>query len=307
MDFGKLADISNVDFKLPAVADGTSEFLSNLPKRQGKPKIFVGPTGYAMPQWVGKTYPEKSRSKDFLRYYSQQFNTVEHNTTFYRIPDIESINKWKNDTAQDFKFCPKVPQSISHVKDLGVNGTDLPLFLQNIEMLEEKLGSSFIQLPPQFSVKSIGLLERFFEAWNSTIPLAVEVRHPSFFSDEIGNTSFFDTLSYYKKGAVITDVAGRRDILHQKLTLEKVIIRFVGNGLHLTDYQRINAWVSRLKEWFEWGLHEVFFFIHQPDNLLAPELTLYLTEEIKKAFESEIRGPVFFNTSLQQDKQMKLF
>ena len=72
------------------------------------------------------------------------------------------------------------------------------------------------------------------------------------------------------------------------------VIRFIGNGLHKTDFERIDAWVERLKTWFTEGLHEVYFFTHEPDNLLSPELALYLYDKVKSNFAAILRGPVFF-------------
>ena len=307
MDFGKLLNISDVDFSLPPDAVGTEDFLRKLPKRQGKPKVYIGPTGWAMPQWVGKTYPKNTKSKDFLRFYSQQFNTIELNTTHYRVPDAALIDKWKAETTADFKFCPKVPQTISHGQDLGLTNRDLPLFLENIARLDEKLGCCFMQLPPHFSFRSLGLLERFLESWKNVIPLAIEVRHEAFFAEKQYFEALFNCLGNNGIATVITDVSGRRDVLHQKLTLGIAMIRFVGNNLHLTDYQRIDEWILRLKQWFDWGLHEVYFFTHEPDNLLAPELALYLTEKIKITFDAEVRGPKFYDINENNIGQMSLF
>lgn len=307
MEFGKLADISQVNFGLP-IADAMSrDFLKPFLHGTRKPKIFAGPTGWGMPQWVGKWYPAGTGSRDFLKHYSAQFNTIEHNSTFYGIPDVVTVERWKSETEADFKFCPKVPQSISRATDLGVKSDDLKLFLYNIAHLGEKIGCCFLQLPPYFSADAIPRLENFFEAWDTAIPLAVEVRHPSFFDGQLQSIAYFRTLQYYNKTAVITDVAGRRDILHQKITSEKVMVRFVGNGLHRTDYERINEWIQRLRLWCEWGLEEVFFFIHQPDNLLAPELTLYLTEEIRSTFDAELRVPAICKPDCSGSAQMSLF
>ena len=92
---------------------------------------------------------------------------------------------------------------------------------------------------------------------------------------------------------VITDVAGRRDVLHQRLTTPTAIVRFIGNDSEATDFSRLDAWVKRLKTWFEMGLHEVYFFTHSPDNLKAPNLTKYFQERIEANFDAILRGPKF--------------
>ncbi|MCC7467544.1 MAG: DUF72 domain-containing protein, partial [Saprospiraceae bacterium] len=104
---------------------------------------------------------------------------------------------------------------------------------------------------------------------------------------------YFDLLKDYQTAAVITDVAGRRDVCHMALTHPAVLIRFVGNGLHPTDYTRVKAWSERLKYWLDRGLKQVYFFAHEPDNLLAPELSRFCVDTFKQKMpEIPLRGPV---------------
>jgi uncharacterized protein YecE (DUF72 family) len=89
------------------------------------------------------------------------------------------------------------------------------------------------------------------------------------------------------------------------LTNETTMIRFVGNGLHETDYTRIDEWVDRLNLWFEKGLKEVYFFTHEPDNILAPQLSVYLLERLQKYANVEVRGPELLDSN--EGEQMTLF
>ena len=301
MKFGKLPDISNVNFNLPDVVDKNIELLKNY--NNTNTTIHVGCTGWSMKEWVGKVYPQKTKTKDYLKYYAQQFNTIELNTTHYRIPDIATIEKWKNESTDDFRFCPKILQNISHRNDLGMGGL-LDAFCNAIIMLEEKLGCCFIQLPPYFGADRLGQLENFLERFPKEIPLAVEVREESWFANERNSEALFSLLKKYNKSTVITDVAGRRDVCHMRLTNDIAMVRFVGNALHSTDYQRIDTWVNKIKEWSEAGLRELYFFPHEPDNLLAPDLSLYLVEQLQKHVNAEIRGPKFYQN---EDQQMSLF
>ena len=100
-------------------------------------------------------------------------------------------------------------------------------------------------------------------------------------------------------------MAGRRDVLHQAVTGKTVVIRFIGNDLHPTDYTRIDAWVLKLKEWFDMGLHEVYFFIHQPDNMNVPTLSEYLATKIEASFEAKLTKPMSLNSN--NLNQMSLF
>lgn len=305
MKFGKLADISQVDFSLPSDPAGNKKVLAGLPAPAELPTCYIGCTGWSMPEWIGKVYPKGTKSKDFLKYYSQQFNTIEFNTTHYRIPNFSTVEKWYGESAADFKFCPKVPQSISHSRDLGADSNSLELFTDVILGLKEKLGACFLQLPPYFGHDRLGLLENFLQRWPREIDLSVEVRHESWFESEKSSRDLLNLLFRYGTGTVITDVAGRRDVLHMALTTGFAMVRFVGNGLHPTDYERIDAWVDRINSWFEMGLHEIFFFTHEPDNILAPELALYLFEKIKNNSTIRVKGPALLDE--QDGEQMTLF
>ena len=81
---------------------------------------------------------------------------------------------------------------------------------------------------------------------------------------------FSATLEALNKTLVITDVAGRRDVLPQRLTTPTAFIRFNGHGLVGSDYERADAWAERLAAWYAQGLHTAYMFIHQKDVRHAP-------------------------------------
>ncbi len=291
MDFGKLPNIEKVAFELPPDPAQNKDFLGRLPVCE-KPSIYIGPTGYNMKQWVGKWYPPGTKERYFLRHYGEQFNTIEHNTTHYRIPDLPTVARWRDETPDDFRFCPKIPQSISHAPNLGLHSAETRIFCEAISELGEKLGCCFMQLPPGFGPRDLVVLEKFLESFPEAVPLAVELRHPQFFKPGEVSDALFGLLESFNCPAVITDVAGRRDVCHLRLTASKTLIRFVGNGLHTSDYTRVQDWARRLRSWFEAGLHEAYFFTHEPDNILAPELAQYCAEVFGHLMPGlRLRGP----------------
>jgi len=292
MKFGKVLNPEKIDFKLIDDPKVTHATLTNLPPRKGLVKIFVGCTGWSMKEWVGNVYPPKTKSKDYLKFYGNQFNTIELNTTHYRIPTPETIDKWKKATPIDFRFCPKVVQQVSHARDMGIGSGLLIDFCESIRPLEERLGPCFMQLPPYWGSDRYAQLDTFLKNWPAEIRLAIEVRHPSWFENPEETEKLLSLLRAYHVGAVITDVAGRRDVLHQGVTTNFAMIRWVGNGLIESDYSRLDDWIKRLAIWIDQGIHEIYFFTHEPDNILAPEITLYLTEKIKERIpKAELRGP----------------
>jgi uncharacterized protein YecE (DUF72 family) len=299
MDFGKLHNIENLDFSLPPDTLETANLLRGLPQSEPLPHIYIGCTGWSVKEWIGRVYPKGTKANDYLHHYSRQFNTIEMNTTHYRIPSVNDVEKWYQQAPDDFRFAPKMLQTVSHAKNLGY-GTGLTTqFCEALQGLREKLGVCFMQLPPHFSYKDIGLLELYLKKFPKHIPLAIELRHEEWFSNPHYFKMVFDLLENYKVSTVITDVAGRRDVLHQRLTTDTAVIRFVGNDLHETDFTRIQSWVSRLKIWCDMGLKNIYFFTHEPDNLKAPDLALFLLNEISTNFPAILRGPRFYDTPIK--------
>lgn len=290
MKFGKASDLNDIDFSLPAEPAANEARLDRfrLVQGEGRAQVYIGATGWSMKEWVGTWYPAKTKTADYLRHYGRLFNTIELNTTHYRIPTLEMVQKWYDSVPEDFRFCPKVPQTISHTNDFSLGGGQLPAFVASLEGMKEKLGCAFLQLPPYFDAGRLPALERFLDRWPRIFPLAVEVRHESWFADSATTGKLMDALALREVAAVITDVAGRRDVLHGYVTAPRTMIRFVGNGLVPTDFSRMEAWADKLKAW---NLPETYFFPHQPDNILSPDASAWFARHLETAGFADTRGP----------------
>jgi uncharacterized protein YecE (DUF72 family) len=301
MDFGKLSDIKNVNFHLPPENENTTLFLSTLSPSQ-TPQIQLGCPAWTCKDWIGKIYPFGTSPQDFLKEYSKHFDTIEFNSTHYHIPTIAQIHQWRNKAISPFTFCPKIPQSISHLRRLSNVQSLVNEFVESIIQFEEKLGVCFVQLPPDFSPEESKNLLNFIEIFPKNISLAIEFRHEDWFKNEKTTQYVFSQMEANNISTVITDVAGRRDVLHQRLTANYVLIRFVGNALHPTDYHRIDEWAIQLRNWLERGLEKVFFFLHQPNEALCPEIAVYVAQKFK--FHSlKFKSP----TLLPKNQQKSLF
>ena len=69
--------------------------MSNFPKKNTPPKIYIGCTGWSMKEWVGKVYPPKTPAKDYLKHYAKQFNTIECNAkTIKHSPSTTKFALW---------------------------------------------------------------------------------------------------------------------------------------------------------------------------------------------------------------------
>ncbi len=282
MDFGRLPDLRYVDFRLPPDHPETARVLARARATQPAPAgLRVGCPIWTNKEWLGTYFPAGIKEPDYLHYYAQQFNSIELNTTHYRIPDAGTVRRWRAAVGPDFKFCPKLPRSISHERELFQADDLVVPMARAYESLGENLGWAFLQLPPHFGPEHLPRLERFLLDFPETVPLAVELRHPRWFADRVLADAVFATFEALNKTLVITDVAGRRDVLPLRLTTPVAFIRFNGHGLHPTDYQRADAWAERLAAWVAQGIHEIYFFIHQKDVRHAPVLATYFLDRMR--------------------------
>ncbi|WP_080241505.1 DUF72 domain-containing protein [Spirosoma rigui] len=291
MDFGKTHNLDVVNFTLPPGAPSNARIWAAV-EPTSRPQVFIGGPVWANKDYVGKVYPSTAKERDFLHYYTRQFNTIELNLTHYQIPTAGMIEKWRSEATDGFTYCPKFPQIISHERQLVACEALTEEFVNAVLGLEEYLGMTFLQLPPSFGPDKWPVLEAYLKSLPDELDVAVEFRHPDWFKPATGMQTL-EGLFALRRHTVITDVAGRRDVLHMGLSSPVLTLRFAANEGHPTDYTRTDAWVQRLKTWFEKGLQTAYLFIHGGgDNDTAPELILYWTRELNKHCGLNLREPV---------------
>ncbi|SHK06998.1 DUF72 domain-containing protein [Hymenobacter psychrotolerans] len=280
MDFGRLSDLRYVDFRLPPDHPNTAAMLARAPAPEQQ-ELFIGCPIWTNKAWLGSYFPAGIKEADYLHHYARQFNSLELNTTHYRIPDAPTVRKWRDAVPAGFRFCPKLPQVISHDRAL-YNTDDLTnAFCRSIQELNDRLGWCFLQLPPHFGPENLSRLERYLLDFPANIPLAVELRHPAWYSDKTAFAAVAAMLEALNKTLVIADVAGRRDVLHMRLTTPTAFIRFNGHGLINSDYQRADFWAERIAGWLQQGLHTMYFFVHQKDIMHTPVWTQYFLDRLQ--------------------------
>lgn len=295
MDFGRLPDneFPLVDFTLPADPARTTEVLKSAIKPV-KPDLYVGCAKWGRKEWVGMIYPPKTKEANFLDEYAKHFNSIELNAVFYNMPKKEQVNTWREKAeaaGKEFKFFPKFTRSISHLKRLKDADEVTSQYLENITEFGNTLGPAFLQLSDNFGPKNFEILKNYLEKLPHDYDVFVEVRHPEWYSDSGARNDFFNLLRATGKGSVITDASGRRDCVHMELSTPDAFIRFVGNGLHPTDFSRIDEWVERLKEWTDAGLKRISFFLHQHDEKDTPILADYTILKLNEALGTNLERP----------------
>lgn len=292
MEFGKITseELDSIDFRLPDDHPATRRILSQEQKTQTS--FFVGCAKWGRKDWIGKIYPKGTRESDFLDLYARNFNSIELNATFYKIPSYKQVTEWKSKVGKDFLFSPKISNSISHIHRLKNVQERLDWFLKGIAGFEENLGPVFLMLHPGMGPKSLDTIESFLQSLPSHIKVFVELRNEAWYSKDSFD-QVFAMLERNGVGAVITDVAGRRDCAHMRLTTSEAFIRFVGNDLHPTDYSRVDEWIQRLKFWMNQGLRRAFFFMHENTELYSPVIAKYAVEQLNRHCGANLPEPVF--------------
>jgi len=145
-------------------------------------KIRAGTSGWSYKEWKGFFYPEKLPAKDMLRYYSERFPTVEVNNTFYRLPNLTTLEGWLSQVPEDFSFVLKASKRITHDKRLKDVGDSVDYLLRTSGTLGARLGPFLVQLPPNIK-KDVPRLRDFL----AILPTrgAFEFRHASLYDDEV--------------------------------------------------------------------------------------------------------------------------
>ncbi len=285
MKFGTVSNPKSIDFTIPPDHKDTKASLGK--SKAGKFEAYVGCAKWNKTD-LKNFYPKGT--KDELAYYATQFNSIELNASFYRMFPAEQFTKWKDNTTPGFKFFPKLVQDISHFKRL--NGTEdlVDTFISNISHLEEKLGMPFLQMIENFSPKDIDRVRTFIDHWPKSFPLAVEFRHTDWYNKPEIAEELYTLLEKKKMANVLVDTAGRRDLMHMRITAQTAFVRYVGAN-HVTDYKRLDDWIERIALWKEQGLKKLYFFVHQHIEEASPLLSAYFIEKLNKKIGTTLTIP----------------
>jgi uncharacterized protein YecE (DUF72 family) len=288
MKFGSVAEPGIIDFTLPPDHGDTSRVLA----RGGGPfEAYVGCAKWNKTD-LKNFYPKGT--KDELSYYSTQFNSIELNATFYNSPKKDQVLKWKEKTPEGFKFFPKLTNTISHFKRLIDTKQVVDEYCDAISGLEEKLGMVFLQMHDNFKPKDFDRVIKFIDEFPKVIPLAIEVRNEDWFTDPASAEKFYRLLEDKGVANVLVDTAGRRDMMHMRLTTPQAFVRYVGAN-HPTDYPRLDDWLVRIKSWKEQGLEKLYFFIHQNIELESPLLAAYFIKKMNEQLGTNLTVPKTLN------------
>jgi uncharacterized protein YecE (DUF72 family) len=168
-------------------------------------KLYSGTSGLVLlvPQIQ---YPLAFQGKSRLEYFSFLFNSIEINSSFYKMPKISTVIKWAESVPDNFQFTFKLSKDITHAKGLDFNAEDIEIFMQAIANVGNKNGCVLVQFPPGLKFEKFEKLQNLLinlKAANkqNNWKIAVEFRHTSWY-----NKDAYDLLNKYNASLVIHDL-----------------------------------------------------------------------------------------------------
>jgi uncharacterized protein YecE (DUF72 family) len=211
--------------------------------------VRIGCSGWNYAHWRdGVFYPPRCPQRRWLAFYARQFDTVEINTTFYRLPRTSAVARWVEETPDDFVFAVKASRYLTHVKRLRDVPEHLPLLLDRLEPLlrSPKLGPLLWQLPPTFRC-DLDRLATVLEQLPRGLRHAFELRHPSWFREEL-----YLLLREHGVALVVGDRPQVRGFQSLELTADFTFVRFHhGSRGARGNYAptELDEWADRLRAW----------------------------------------------------------
>jgi uncharacterized protein YecE (DUF72 family) len=233
-------------------------FLRELGTRRGQIMTvgtYIGTSGWHYGHWKGPFYPPGLPDKAFLEYYADHFGTAEVNNSFYRLPEKETLVRWRNAVPEGFVFSIKASRYLTHMKKLKEPREPLERLLDRVSVLEDKLGPLLFQLPPRWR-SNPQRLEGFLEILPENYRYAFEFRDPSWFDEKI-----YKLLTRHGASLCVYDFDGRTS--PKEVTADFAYVRLHGpDGPYQGRYgaRRLAGWAGAFSTWLKEGLAIYCYF-----------------------------------------------
>ncbi|MBV2130697.1 DUF72 domain-containing protein [Arsukibacterium indicum] len=253
---------------------------------------------WANPRWKGSLFAADLPNNRFLAGYSQFFNSVEGNTSFYADPAADQLARWSEQLPADFRFVFKIPRRFSHALN-EIDSNALLAWWQHFAPVHPYIGLIHLQLPATAGPAMLGPLSAVLELLSITVPLAVEVRHPAFFDKAEHELALNRLLQGFNAERVVLDsralfsVAASSPALldaqakkprlpvHAISLSARPMLRFIGTDDMEVNRQFYTPWLAKINTWLGEGKTPYCFF-HTPDNTLAPQLCRQFAADLQQ-------------------------
>lgn len=223
-------------------------------------RAFVGTSGFAYKDWAPRFYPAHLRAPDLLRHYADHLTAVELNNTFYRAPTPAAIAGWLASTPDTFRFCVKAQRGGAWRAFRGAPEEAVALLEAAYRPFGERLRCVLLHAPDDQPRTDEGL-DRLLAAWPTSLPLALELRHPSWQDDAV-----HDRLRAHGVALVATDTDALEVAPDLRRTGPFLYLRLRRTTMTDTD---IDQWAARLAPFLADGVDACVFLRHDADGASA--------------------------------------
>ncbi|HXO73820.1 MAG TPA: DUF72 domain-containing protein, partial [Puia sp.] len=225
-----------------------------------KPRLWFGTSGLVLPLPNKQAFPPEFRAGTRLTFYASLFNSLEVNSSFYKIPLPTTFSKWVTEVPEDFRFTVKLWQGITHSPQLNFNPADVDRFMQAANELTTKKGCLLIQLPPSVKADKADQLQHLLERIKKNQQdwkLAVEFRNRTWYTPEIERL-----LTQFQTTRVLHDMPASK-IMETPGDLPFIYLRFHGPA---GDYKggygetTLKEYAEMIKKWQKTGKEVYVYF-----------------------------------------------
>ncbi len=216
--------------------------------------VRIGTSGWVYNHWRGVLYPSGLPQRDWFARYASEFDTVEINNSFYRLPSEAAFEAWRTQAPAGFVYAVKASRFLTHMKKLKDPEQPLEKFFERASRLGQTLGPVLYQLPPHWQVN----LQRF-EHFLSVLPAhhthVIEFRDESWLIEDV-----FQLMERYQVAHCIHDMSPLK--VPMRMTAPTVYLRFHGDVLHGGDYplSTLKVWAKRIAAWYSQRLGVFVYF-----------------------------------------------
>ena len=199
--------------------------------------------GFGYKQWVGPFYPAGMQARSYLSHYSQFFDAVEIDSTFYGTPTPDKVKRWAASTPPNFTFCLKTPRAITHDAPLTRGVAAMESFINVASLLGDKLGPILIQFGPEYTAVYANEVETFLKQLPTDKRFVIEFRHRSWAKEE---TAIL--LQTYNVCWVAADYIYLPKVITR--TTDFIYLRFIGpHGQYTTKDRELVDKTADLNNW----------------------------------------------------------
>ena len=205
--------------------------------------LRIGTSGWVYAHWRGLLYPPELKQPGWFAVFARNFDTVEINNSFYRLPSAAAFDAWREQAPPGFLYAVKASRFLTHFKKLKDPAEPLKLFFDRAQRLGDRLGPVLYQLPPRWRL-NLPRFEAFLAALPRGFDHVVEFRDPSWLVEPV-----FQAMARRGVSHCLHDLRGLA--VPPTITATPVYIRFHGASSQGGDYplHELETWAHRLSDW----------------------------------------------------------